>query len=356
MGKRRKAKQRKVVAAVGTAGLAGVTVLATAGHSGAASVSTWDKVAACESGGNWHINTGNGFYGGLQFTTGTWAAYGGKSYASRADLATKSQQIKIAEKVLKGQGPGAWPVCSIKAGLSRSGPAPKLRVTVKAAPAKTIKTTTTVTSAAARAVSFAKAQLGKPYVFGATGPNAYDCSGLTSTAWRHAGVSIPRTAHAQWHGLAHVSPSNVRVGDLVIYRGGLHVAIYIGGGKIIEAPRPGANVRIAPWRSGWYASHFTAVVRPHGADTVTHKQVAPKATPQVEKAPQAVPKSADSSVTGKTITHTVIPGDTLYHIAHLYGVQGGWPAIFNANLEKIKDAHWIFPGQVITIPGATLTR
>ena len=71
----------------------------------------WSGVAQCESGGNWSINTGNGFYGGLQFTQGTWAGYGGTAYAPRADLASPSQQIAIAEKVLAGQGIGAWPVC-----------------------------------------------------------------------------------------------------------------------------------------------------------------------------------------------------------------------------------------------------
>jgi resuscitation-promoting factor RpfB len=71
----------------------------------------WDAVASCESGGNWSINTGNGYYGGLQFSSSTWLAYGGGAYAARADLAAKSQQIAVAEKVLAAQGPGAWPVC-----------------------------------------------------------------------------------------------------------------------------------------------------------------------------------------------------------------------------------------------------
>jgi hypothetical protein len=71
----------------------------------------WNAVARCESGGNWSINTGNGYYGGLQFSQSTWAAYGGTAYASRADLATRSQQIAIAEKVLAAQGARAWPVC-----------------------------------------------------------------------------------------------------------------------------------------------------------------------------------------------------------------------------------------------------
>ncbi|WP_424217672.1 transglycosylase family protein (plasmid) [Streptomyces sp. BI20] len=84
----------------------------------AASVSTWDKVAQCESGGNWAINTGNGYYGGLQFSASTWAAYGGRDYAPNAHQATKKQQILIAEKVLAGQGAGAWPHCGAVAGLA----------------------------------------------------------------------------------------------------------------------------------------------------------------------------------------------------------------------------------------------
>jgi multidrug efflux pump subunit AcrA (membrane-fusion protein) len=71
----------------------------------------WDAVAQCESGGNWSINTGNGYYGGLQFSQSTWNAFGGAAYAPRADLATKEQQIAVAEKVLAVQGPGAWPTC-----------------------------------------------------------------------------------------------------------------------------------------------------------------------------------------------------------------------------------------------------
>jgi LysM repeat protein len=71
----------------------------------------WQAIAACESGGNWSANTGNGFYGGLQFTQGTWDAYGGGQYASSANEATPGQQIAVAQRVLAGQGIGAWPVC-----------------------------------------------------------------------------------------------------------------------------------------------------------------------------------------------------------------------------------------------------
>ncbi|MFD9124398.1 transglycosylase family protein [Kitasatospora sp. NPDC059571] len=96
-----------------------VAGLAAANTASAAPATTWDKVAQCEATGNWAANTGNGFYGGLQFTSGTWGAFGGHAYAANAHQATKAQQIAIAEKVLAAQGPGAWPVCSVKAGLTR---------------------------------------------------------------------------------------------------------------------------------------------------------------------------------------------------------------------------------------------
>ncbi|MFJ2211645.1 transglycosylase family protein [Streptomyces sp. NPDC101062] len=110
-----------------TAGGAGMALpLLAAATAHAAPVDVWEKVAACESTGNWQINTANGYYGGLQFTQSTWEAYGGTRYAPRADLATKDQQIAVAEKVLKGQGPGAWPACSVRAGLTRGGDAPEI--------------------------------------------------------------------------------------------------------------------------------------------------------------------------------------------------------------------------------------
>ncbi|MFF0014270.1 transglycosylase family protein [Streptomyces sp. NPDC005374] len=124
-----------------TAGGVGIAVpLIGTGTAHAADVDIWNKVAACESSANWSINTGNGYYGGLQFTRSTWESYGGTRYAARADLATKDQQIAVAEKVLRGQGPGAWPTCSVRAGLTRDGSAPDIH------PAGTTGTTRKTTS------------------------------------------------------------------------------------------------------------------------------------------------------------------------------------------------------------------
>lgn len=99
----------------------------------AASEATWDRVAQCESGGVWSINTGNGYYGGLQFAHSTWKSHGGKGYAHQA---SKAEQIRIAEKVLRSQGPGAWPVCGRKAGLARGSSGAVHTRTAKSKPSR----------------------------------------------------------------------------------------------------------------------------------------------------------------------------------------------------------------------------
>lgn len=113
---RRFSTKKKALAASATG--AGV-VLGVLGNAGAAQAADkWDQLAQCESGGNWSINTGNGYYGGLQFAQSTWEGFGGTKYAARADMASPSQQKAVAERVLDGQGWGAWPACSAKLGLS----------------------------------------------------------------------------------------------------------------------------------------------------------------------------------------------------------------------------------------------
>ncbi|MDD4868111.1 MAG: transglycosylase family protein, partial [Mycobacterium sp.] len=102
--------------------------IALAGQAAAATDGEWDQVARCESGGNWAINTGNGYHGGLQFSQGTWAAHGGGQYAPAAQMASREQQIAVAEHVLATQGRGAWPVC----GHGLSGPAPRESLTTTA--------------------------------------------------------------------------------------------------------------------------------------------------------------------------------------------------------------------------------
>ncbi|GHA59576.1 hypothetical protein GCM10010372_69080 [Streptomyces tauricus] len=134
----RKARTTAVLA--GAALLAPLGLLAANGDAAAADSGVWDRIAQCESGGNWHINTGNGYYGGLQFSAGSWRAYGGTAYASTADKASKAQQIAVATKLQRAQGWGAWPTCAARAGASGSAPAGATSgSTTKAAPSKPAK-------------------------------------------------------------------------------------------------------------------------------------------------------------------------------------------------------------------------
>ena len=117
-----------------------------------------------------------------------------------------------------------------------------------------VASTAHASGTAATAISYAQGQIGKPYVYGATGPDAFDCSGLMQAAWAAAGVSIPRTSEAQWAALPHVS--SPQPGDLIFYTGSPidpppgHVTMYIGGGEMIEAYGTGVPVRETPVRPG----------------------------------------------------------------------------------------------------------
>ena len=122
--------------------------------------------------------------------------------------------------------------------------------------------TGTTSTQAGKAVAFAYAQLGKPYQWGATGPGSFDCSGLVQAAWAAAGVSIPRTTYSQWAALPHIASSAIQPGDLLYYDGEGHVAMYVGGGYIIDAPQTGMDIQKIPMNNSWYASNFDGAVRP----------------------------------------------------------------------------------------------
>ncbi|MFE5714726.1 NlpC/P60 family protein [Streptomyces sp. NPDC056501] len=118
---------------------------------------------------------------------------------------------------------------------------------------------TGATARGKKAVEFATAQVGKPYIWGAEGPDSYDCSGLTQLAWGKAGLPIPRTSQEQWRLLPRVDIKDMRPGDLIVYfKDASHIGMYIGKGAIVHAPRPGRNVTIA----GAGSMEILGVVRP----------------------------------------------------------------------------------------------
>ena len=325
-----------------TLGLLGATAsipIIGATSAQAATPSEWDAVAQCESTGNWSINTGNGYYGGLQFSQSTWAEYGGLAYAARADLATKAQQIAIAEKVLAGQGKGAWPVCG--RGLSSTPYTPSVPTTPSTPSTPSVPSTSNgMTPHAAAAIAWAKTQLGKPYGWGGTGPYSYDCSGLVLMAWKNTGVTLPgRSTYDFWDSMTRVSSGSLRPGDLVLYDFGSaaspdHVTMYIGDGKQIESSgsRGGVVITNMAGRGG----RVVGVVRPE-----------PNVQPTTTTPPATTPKT----------TYIVKSGDTLSGIATALKVKGGWQTLYAANKSVVgSNPNLIFPGQKLVVPGASAPK
>ncbi|MFC1403898.1 MULTISPECIES: transglycosylase family protein [Streptacidiphilus] len=266
-------------AAGATAVGAAIPVLVAApGH--AATSSVWDKVAACESGGDWQINTGNGYYGGLQFTAATWAAYGGEHYASTANRATEAEQITVAQRVLQGQGPGAWPVCSVRAGLTRSNGA--AAAAEKPAPKPAVK-------AATKKATVKKAATNK--------------ASVKKTAVKKAAVKAPSTS-------GKTEEHTVRRGDTL---SGIAESLHISGG----------------WQALYAANRSVVGSDPNlilpGERLTWTGSAAAKPAAEVTVATSVVHHTTSTAKSSKAAAF-VAPISAHYVISEGYGVPGAWAA------------------------------
>ncbi|MGA4507079.1 NlpC/P60 family protein [Propionibacteriaceae bacterium G1746] len=164
----------------------------------------------------------------------------------------KLQQEEAARQLAATQAADA----ATEATTNNSGATTTPKTPKSPAKPKATPETPAASGGAARAVAFAKAQIGKSYVLGATGPYSYDCSGLTGAAWRAAGVSLPRTSQGQASAGVRVSLANIQPGDIVVfYSGASHVGIYVGGGMIVDAANPRAGVRMISLQNSWMPIH-----------------------------------------------------------------------------------------------------
>lgn len=294
-----------------TAGSVGIVLpFLNTGAAQAAPVDTWDKVAACESGGDWRINTGNGYYGGLQFSQHTWAAYGGTRYAPRADLATKGQQITVAEAVLRAQGPGAWPVCSVRGRLSRSGP-----------PAAEAANRGAARSAKPPAEHHPKRTV-KPS--GQHGPRraagSGSGSGIMSGSYTvRSGDTLSRIAtrgsvSGGWKALYHANRRTIGVNPHLIHPG---QRLTLPSGKV----RP---VKRQPRRT---AAERTAAARRHTArQSAAHRPAAPVNGPVTAAYGVRGPRRASGHHTG--VDYAVPVGTPVHAVAPGTVVAAGWAGAF----------------------------
>lgn len=300
-GRHRRPRQAPaIVVAAGVTGSAIAIPLLGAAGAHAADATTWDRVAECESGGTWSADLGNGFYGGLQFSQDAWKSYGGEAYAPRADLASRSQQIAVAEKVLDDQGPQAWPSCAVISGLTADGSLPGVDpgIVPSAEPAESAAASET--PAAEASVTPSGKASHKPSAESSATPSSKK-SGLSDSS----DSSDSPFASSGSSGSSGSSDSEA-------------------GGKHRGAPAPEVSQdtgRGVDRDSGRHASRGNS----EGRDT--------RAT------------AADGD-------YTVRPGDNLWAIADAQKVPGGWPALYEANKGAVGgDPDLILPGQSLDLGG-----
>ncbi|MET9619814.1 transglycosylase family protein [Streptomyces sp. NPDC006464] len=299
-GRHRRPRQAPaIIVAAGVTGSALALPLLGAGSASAADAATWDRVAECESGGLWSADFGNGLYGGLQFTQETWETYGGTAYASRADLASRSQQIAVAEKALAAQGTQIWATCAPIAKLTNDGAAPEVDPGMSPAP-------TTPTAPAAQA----KPDAAKP-----AGP-----AGTAATPGAPSTSTTPETPDAS------VTPgTSDSTGD--------------PGSVAGEAAGPG---------NGKHRGEAAREEGNAGEGQETGRHASPADGQPGGSAGEA--GSEESGTTDTSGEYTVQPGDSLSEIARENELPGGWTALYDANRQTVgADPNLILPGQSLDL-------
>ncbi|MFJ2419416.1 transglycosylase family protein [Streptomyces brevispora] len=314
-GRHRRPRQAPaIVVAAGVTGSAIAIPLLGAAGAHAADASTWDRVAECESGGMWSADLGNGFYGGLQFSQEVWKSYGGDSYAPRADLASRSQQIAVAEKVLGDQGPKAWPSCAVISGLAVGGSLPGVDPG-SASSADTSESADPSSSAdpsadRGRSDSASKSATDAPSDDApSAGTPSDDATADTADHDRTPDASASPSATPSASGSSGATgPSGARDGSAPAGE---------AGGKHRGAPAPEGTG--SDRDSGRHASRGASDARDKGAPV------------------------ADG-------TYTVRPGDNLWAIADAQKLPGGWTELYEANKAEVgSDPDLILPGQSLDL-------
>jgi LysM repeat protein len=325
--------------------------LASAGQAHAAPDDVWDRVAKCESGNNWAINTGNGFQGGLQFTQSTWRGFGGTQFASAANRATREQQIVIAERVLARQGWNAWPVCSHKAGARSSKATPRV-ITVKAPAEKPEKPKTPPGSRGKHALAPGTPAVPLP---APAPPNP-----LVPEAGRLEALHGKDTAAKPLTAMP-IAPLPAPAAPAAPAPAEHPQTILAAPAPPAEKAAPPPVAPAAPAAPEAKEPLLTALDAPaHGAPAPVGQAAPPAPAPQpaapaapkpaAPAAPQpAAPAEQAPAPAAAQRTYQVRPGDTLSGIATEQGVAGGWRAIYQANRGTVGDANLIRPGQQLTL-------
>ncbi|MFE3328236.1 transglycosylase family protein [Streptomyces sp. NPDC059176] len=308
-GRHRRPRQAPaLVVAAGVTGSAIAIPLLGAGAASAADSATWDRVADCESGGEWSADFGNGYYGGLQLTQETWEVYGGTAYAPRPDLASRAQQIAVAEMVLAAQGPSAWSNCAVITGLGSSA---SMAGSGSASAAQ----------GAAESPSFGDGADEAPETGADASSPSSAPSGSGASAESSQKPASPSSAPSAAGGSASDSDGVSDADD--------------EGGPGVDSGAGAAAEGGAGKHRGTPAEEDEAVNSGNERDSGRHA-------------------SRDDVPTRDAVTtegeYTVRPGDSLSNIADAHHVPGGWSALYSANEEVVgADPDLILPGQSLDL-------
>ncbi|MCX5377962.1 transglycosylase family protein [Streptomyces sp. NBC_00091] len=352
-GNGRHRRPRQVPAIVVTAGVTGSALalpLLAATGANAADTATWDKVADCESGGTWSANSGSGAYGGLQFTLEQWKNAGGLAYAERPDLASRSQQIAVAERVLESQGPQAWPLCSASAGLAQKGPKPDVDPGDNKNPGPVAPTPSRPDG------SVPVTGKGKPSTdFGAPTPKPNEPStGPSGLPDYPLGPSsgLPVMPEPDFT-VTPTTPTTPTPTDPALPPTTPPVAPTVPGTPGTPTT-PGTPSTPGAPATPTTPADPTAPVTPGVTPSAPATPGAPSGTPSATAAdgagkhrgPAAIEVPAAPGTASAATGYTVKPGDSLAAIADANGLKGGWGALYKANEQVIgQDADLIKPGQ-----------
>lgn len=306
----------------------------------AAEGSTWDKVAACETGGQWNANTGNGFYGGLAITEDTWDSYGGDTYAERPDLATRAEQITVAEAILATLGPDAWPGCELSTGLL-TDTAPSDVDPTETVPASPVQqpgehatagdTDTATPSDTPSETATDPSGTATPPPVTATPPTSTTTTPPTTGAPSGTATTPPATSATTAPPTTTTPPATTAPG------GGKHAKPYSPTDDELAAQDQATRTQVYGVTGGTSTTGSTA------PSTTSTGSAGGKSSGDTTT-------KSDGSDSTKSDEYTVGSGDSLSSIASAHHVDGGWSRLYELNQQVIgADPNLIRPGQIINL-------
>ncbi|MGW9717297.1 resuscitation-promoting factor Rpf [Micrococcus aloeverae] len=298
--------------------LAGAAAVGFSAPAQAATVDTWDRLAECESSGTWDINTGNGFYGGVQFTLSSWQAVGGEGYPHQA---SKAEQIKRAEILQDLQGWGAWPLCSQKLGLTQADADAGDVDATEAAPVAVERTATVQRQSAADEAAAERWAAEQAAAAEAAAEQA------AAERWAAEQAAAEQAAAERW-------------------------AAEQAAADQAAAEQAAADQAAAEQAAADQAAAERWAAKQAAAEQAAADKAAAQRAAAAEKAAAQKAAAAEQAVVAEAETIVVKSGDSLWKLANEYEVEGGWTALYEANKGIVSDAAVIYVGQELVLPQA----